>query len=137
VSAAAVHAPKVSHHDLRENTHRVNKGTFAVDLYELGGGWLYRARPHIASMEAYLLPRVDVMAFEVGEDARTARNLYLDVVTTGRAAQIADTDEYLAVLGAGLTTAGEAGCVLTRTDAPLAKYGLAWGAQGVSLTWRR
>ena len=80
--------------------------------------------PHIAYMEAYLLPAlgiqvnrwqhhpgseyawydfyVDVMTFETEETYWTSRDLYLDVVVVeGKAAYIADTDEFLAAQAEG------------------------------------
>lgn len=167
-----VHVPKVSRHDLEAKTHVIGRGTFPVDRYEQGDGWLYMARPfeghpHIAYMEAYLLPSlglqvnrwghhpgsayawydfyIDVMAFEVGEGCWTTRDFYLDVVVLeGRAAQVADTDEYLEALKAGLLTVDEASYALTHTHAllnGLAKRGYSlqgWlEVQGVKLTWRR
>lgn len=166
-----MHAPKVTHYDIVAKTHTVSGGPYPVDRYEQGDGWLYLARPyvdhpHIAYMEAYLLPRlglqvnrwghhpgsayawydfyVDVMAFEVGEDCWTTRDFYLDVaVIEGKAAQIADTDEYLEALGVGLLTTDEASYALTHTHAllnGLAEHGYRLSdwlrAQGVTLTWR-
>ena len=119
-----MHAPKVSYYDLQAKTHTVSSGPYPVDRYEQRDGWLYLARPfvghpHIASMEAYLLPAlglqvnrwghhpgseyawydfyVDVMAFEVGETCWTSRDLYLDVVVVeSRAAYVVDTGRIFA-----------------------------------------
>ena len=136
-----MHAPKVSYYDLQAETHTVSSGPYPVDRYEQRDGWLYLTRPfvghpHIASMEAYLLPAlglqvnrwghhpgsayawydfyVDVMTFEVGETCWTSRDLYLDVVVVeGRAAYVADTDEFLQAQAEGLLTAEEADAGLT------------------------
>ena len=136
-----MHAPKVSRHDLTAKTHVIERGTFAVDRYEKGDGWLYMARPlvdhpHIAAMEAYLLPAlglqvnrwehhpgseyawydfyIDVMTFDVQETLWTSRDLYLDVIITeGKAARILDTDEFLGARAKGLLTAAEAEFALT------------------------
>lgn len=136
-----MHAPKVSYYDLEAKTHTVSSGLYPVDRYEQRDDWLYLARPfvghpHITSMEAYLLPAlglqvnrwghhpgsdyawydfyVDVMAFEVGETCWTSRDLYLDVVVVeGRAAYVADTDEFLQAQAEGLLTAEEAEVALT------------------------
>lgn len=152
--------------------HRVEQGVFAVDRYERGDGWLYLARPfidhpHIASMEAYLLPAlglqvnrwghhpgsayawydfyIDVMAFEVQETLWTSRDLYLDlVVVEGRGAHIADTDEFLAAQAEDLLTPKEAAFALTAAHDllnGLTKHGYSLQAyleaQGLVLTWHR
>ncbi len=136
-----MHPPKVSRYDLSVKTHTVDRDSYPVDRYERGDGWLYLARPfvdhpHIAAMEAYLLPAlglqvnrwehhpgssyawydfyVDVMSFEVGQPLWTSRDLYLDVVVTeGKGAQILDTDEFLQARAEGLLTAEEADAGLT------------------------
>ena len=136
-----MHPPKVSRYDLGAKTHTVDCSSYPVERYERGDGWLYLARPfvghpHIAAMEAYLLPAlglqvnrwehrpgskyawcdfyVDVMTFEVGESCWTSRDLYLDVVVTeGKAARVLDTDEFLQARAEGLLTAGEAEFALT------------------------
>ena len=86
-------------------------------------------------MEAYLLPAlglqvnfwqhqpgssyawydfyVDVMAFETGEVCWTSRDFYLDIVVVeGKAAYIADTDEFLEAQTEGLLTPKEAAYAL-------------------------
>lgn len=137
-----MHAPKVSRHDPMAKTHVIERGTFAVDRYELGDGWrLYMARPlvdhpHIAAMKAYLLPALglqvnrwkhhpgseyawydfyaDIMAFDVEETCWTSRDLYLDVIVTeGKGARILDTGEFLGARAEGLLTAAEAEFALT------------------------
>ncbi len=136
-----MHAVKTSTCDLLAQTHVVTRGAFAVDRFEEGDGWLYMARPsvghpHIAYMEAYLLPAlgiqvnrwqhhpgseyawydfyVDVMTFETGETYWTSRDLYLDVVVVeGQAAYIDDTDEYLAAIEEGHLDTEEAAYALT------------------------
>lgn len=139
-----MHPPKVSQYDLEAKTHTVNKGdVYPVERYERGDGWLYFARPlvnhpHIASMEAYLIPAlglqvnrwghhsgsryawydfyVDVMAFETGETRWTSRDFYLDVIVLeNRAAYVTDTDEFLAAQAEGLITREEAAYVLEAT----------------------
>lgn len=167
-----MHAPKVSRYDLEAKTHLVEQGTFAVDHYEQGDGWLYLARPfvnhpHIASMEAYLLPAlglqgnrwghhpgsaydwydfyIDIMAFEVQETLWTSRDFYLDIVVVeGRGTTVADTDEFLAAQAEGLLTQAEADSTLTAAHAllnGLAKHGYSLQAyletQGLVLTWHR
>lgn len=155
-----MHAPKVSRHDLTAKTHVTERGTFVVDRYEKGDGWLYMARPlvdhpHIAAMEAYLLPApglqvnrwqhhpgskyawcdpyIDVMTFDVQETLWTSRDLYLDVIE-GKAARILDTDEFLEARSEGLLTAAEAEFALTTAHALL--NGL--GSCGYSLrAWLR
>ena len=136
-----MHAVKTSIYDIAAQTHVVSKGmSLSVDRYEKGDGWLYMARPsvghpHIAYMEAYLLPTlgiqvnrwqhhpgseyawydfyVDVMTFETGERCWTSRDLYLDVVVVeGKAAYIADTDEFLEAQTEGLLTQAEAAYAL-------------------------
>ena len=136
-----MHPPKVARYDMAAQTHTVTSGSYPVDRFEQGDGWLYLARPfvghpHIAYMEAYLLPAlglqvnfwqhqlgssytwydfyVDVMAFETGETCWTSRDLYLDVVVVeGKAAYIADTDEFLAAQAEGLLTLEEMAYALT------------------------
>lgn len=167
-----MHAPKVSRHDLKAKTHRVAQGAFAVDRYEGGDGWLYLARPfighpHIAYMEAYLLPMlglqvnrwghhpgstydwydfyIDVMAFDVQDTLWTSRDFYLDIVVVeGRGAHIADTDEFLAAQAGGLLTQAEASYALTAAHTllnGLAKHGYSLHdyleTQGLVLTWHR
>ena len=136
-----MHAPKVSRYDLAAKTHTVDRDSYPVDRYEQGESWLYLARPfvdhpHIAAMQAYLLPAlglqvnrwehrpgspyvwcdfyVDVMSFEVGQALWTSRDLYLDVVVTeGESARILDTDEFLQAQAEGLLTAAETDAGLT------------------------
>ena len=139
-----MHPPKVSRYDLAARTHTVNKGdVYPVERFEQGEGWLYFARPlvahpHIASMEALLLPAlglavnrwghhpgseyawydfyIDVMAFGTGETLWTSRDFYLDVIVVeGRAAYITDTDEFLAAQAEGLLTQKEAAYALETT----------------------
>lgn len=135
-----MHAVKTSTYDLKAQTHTVASGLYSVDRYEKGDGWLYLARPfvghpHIAYMEAYLLPAlglqvnfwqhqpgsryawydfyVDVMTFETGKTCWTSRDLYLDIVVVeGKAAHIIDTDELLAAQTEGLLTSEEAAYAL-------------------------
>ena len=167
-----MHAPKVSRYDLEARTHVISRGAFAVDRYEHLDGWLYLARPfvghpHIAYMEAYLLPQlglqvnrwghhpgsayawydfyIDVMTFEVGERCWTSRDFYLDVVVVeGRAAYIIDTDEFLQAQAEGLLTPDEAAYALTAAHAllnGLAKHAYSLRGyletQGMSLIWHR
>lgn len=136
-----MHPPKVSRYDLEAKTHTVSRGdVYPVERYERGDDWLYFARPlmnhpHIAAMEAYLIPAlglqvnrwahhpgseyawydfyIDVMAFETGETLWTSRDFYLDVIVVeGRAAHITDTDEFLAAQAEGLITPEEAAYAL-------------------------
>ena len=141
-----MHPPKVSRYDLAAETHTVASGSYPVDRYEKGDGWLYLARPfvghpHIAYMEAYLLPAlglqvnfwqhqpgssyawydfyVDVMVFETGE-CWTSRDFYLDIVVVEeRAAYIVDTDEFLAAQIEGLLTPDESAYALNTAHALL------------------
>ena len=142
-----MHPPKVSHYDTAAYTHTVASGSYPVDRYEQGNGWLYLARPfvghpQIAGVEAYLLSAlglqvnrwqhqpgneyawydfyVDVVTFEVGETCWTSRDLYLDVVVVeGKSAYIADTDEFLEAQAEGLLTPEEAAYALTAAHALL------------------
>ena len=167
-----MHAPKVTYYDLEAQTHILSKGAFAVDCYEKSDGWLYLARPfvshpHIAYMEAYLLPAlglqvnrwqhhpgsayawydfyVDVMAVKVDEACWTSRDFYLDIVVVeGRAAYIIDTDEFLAAQTEGLLTPDESAYALSAAHNllnGLAKCGYSLHSyletQGLTLTWHR
>ena len=143
-----MHPPKVSRYDLTARTHAVSKGdVYPVERFEQGEGWLYFTRPlvnhpHIASMEAVLLPAlglavnrwgchpgseyawydfyVDVMAFGTGETLWTSRDFYLDVIVVeGQSAYITDTDEFLAAQTEGLLTQKEAAYALEATHALL------------------
>lgn len=167
-----MHSPKVTRYDIAAKTHVVSSGPYPVDRYEQGDGWLYLARPlvnhpHIAYMEAYLLPAlglqvnrwghhpgsaydwydfyVDIMAFEVQDTCWTSCDFYLDIVVLeGRGAHIADTDEFLAAQAEGLLTQAEASYTLTAAHAllnGLAKHGYSLHdyleTQGLALTWHR
>ncbi len=130
-----MHPVKTSIYDVAAQTHTISLGSYPVDRYEQGDGWLYFTRPfvrhpHIAGMAAYLLPTfglqvnrwqhhpgssyawydfcVDVMTFETGRTCWTSRDLYLDVIVVeGKAAYIIDTDEFLEAQTEGLLTLQE------------------------------
>ncbi len=85
-----MHALKVSRYDLEARTHVISKGAFEVDRYERGDGWLYLARPtvhhpHIAYMEAYLLPALGLQVSRWGHHPGSAYayawyDFYIDVM---------------------------------------------------------
>ena len=166
-----IHPPKHETFDLTDRTNTDPKGIVrAVDVYTVQPWGLYLARPtpgraQFHYLESWLLPDLDLRAtvFHFNPGHERDQDFYLDigrytpgpnrwhsedhyldlVVRTGRAVEVADVDELLTAVRAGLLTpeAGERAIhtALATVDALAAHdHDLhRWlSTLGITLTWR-